>query len=279
MRNFKNLESFITETPTYVKEELTVQDVQNISQTKNFRVDVFCVNCNQPSIFEYNDESWCGSLIDVDARYTFDGVGLSTNNAIPVQEEPKQLIYKSLELICARCRYKYQYFFTTNRKFIMKVGQFPSFAEVNSCGIDKYKNLIPKYFIEFKSSFSCYSQGKGIAAFVYLRRILEDLVEKIYNNKVEDKEENEKFIDKFKKVQQIEKVLPEEMADIQNALYSVLSKGIHEYEEDECLKLYEAVKFVIEEILDKQLIEKQKQDKIKEVKKTLNTKLKEKNNG
>lgn len=278
MKNFKSLESFITDTPTYVKEELTEQDVQNISQTKNFRVDAYCIHCDNFSIFEYNDDTWHGNLINVDARYTFEGMGLKTNNATPIQEESAELIYKSLELTCARCKHKYQYFFATNRKYIIKIGQYPSFAELNSHGIEKYKNLIPKYFIEFKSSLSCYSQGKGIAAFVYLRRILEDLVEKIYFKKVIDKEENERFIDKFKKVQQIEKVLPEEMEDIQNALYSVLSKGIHEYEESECLMLYEPIKFVIEEILNRQLHEKERLDKIKEVKMAINSKLKEKSN-
>lgn len=63
-------------------------------------------------------------------------------------------------------------------------------------------------------------------------------------------------------------------------LYSVLSKGIHEYDEQECLEIYEIVKFVIEEILDKQLEEKKREEKIKKAKEALIAKVsKEKNNG
>ena len=69
---------------------------------------------------------------------------------------------------CAKCNEQHEYFFTTDRKRIVKVGQNPSFSDLQGNEIDKYKNLIPKYFIEFKSSLNCYAQGKGIAAFVYL---------------------------------------------------------------------------------------------------------------
>ena len=83
-----------------------------------------------------------------------------------------------MNFYCAKCNEKYVFFFRTDRKTIEKVGQSPSFGDLQGIEINKYKDLISKYFIEFKSSINCYSQGKGIAAFVYLRRILEDLIEK-----------------------------------------------------------------------------------------------------
>lgn len=278
MSNF-NFENFITKIPPYVKVDLEAQDVLNLSEINLSKIEEYCMHCDKEQTFIYKKD---------DSSYMSDLNGSMSNGILLYAEAGKHIqdqiddssreIYKDFDYYCAKCGERHEYFFTSDRKYIMKVGQNPSFSDLQGEEINKYKNLISKYFIEFKSSLSCYSQKKGIAAFVYLRRILENIIEKKYKEFFSE-ETNIKFIDKFSKVQEKEKIIPKELESVRNQLYSVLSKGIHEYNEQECLDIYEIVKFVIEEILDKQLEDQKKEEKIKKVKETLIAKSKEKKNG
>ena len=282
-----NFEDFITNERLYKKINLDSNDVLKLSNMQESRIEEYCLNCQKVKTFVY---SKCGSsdMKDISGGYSYNVIGLSeygVGGVSHIQDEPKEScyeIYKELDYYCAKCKERHEYFFTTNRHFIMKVGQNPSYTLVKGAELDKYKNLksISKYFIEFKTSIDCYSQGKGIAAFVYLRRILENIIEKKYS-KLSLKDDGAiHFIDKFKEVQKVEEIIPKEFENVKNQIYSVLSKGVHEYEEYECLELYEPVKIVIEEILDNQLREKERNKRLKEVSKIISEKVKkEKDNG
>lgn len=267
VRDKFDLCSFIESTPPYVKIKLNAEDVENLSQIWELSINQYCMKCEKESVFTYKD-SYMRYFTDINGANLYSN-GSAVYRKDKVQEKPgstDEEIYKTMDFYCAKCRERHEFFFTTDRNYIMKVGQNPSFSDLQAVDINKYKNLIPKYFIEFKSSLNCYSQGKGIAAFVYLRRILEDLVEKKYQKLNSKTTKIMKFVDKLKKAQEKEKIIPPELDEIKNQLYGVLSKGIHEYEEKECLEMYEYVKFVIEEILDKQLAEKQRLEKLQKAK-------------
>lgn len=279
-----NFEEFITKTPPYVKAYLDEQDIINLSRMSTSKIEEHCMNCDKEQTFVYHkcDSSDMAEL-NGDIHSMLLGYIPNDDAKSHVQDpitDSACEIYKDIDYYCAKCRERHEYFFTSDRKYIMKVGQNPSFSDLQGTEIYKYKNLISKYFIEFKSSLSCYAQKKGIAAFVYLRRILEDIIEKKYKKLFPEEETNIKFVVKFSKVQEVEKIIPTELESVKDHLYSVLSKGIHEYDEQECLEIYEIVKFVIEEILDKQLEEKKREEKIKKAKEALIAKVsKEKNNG
>lgn len=146
----------------------------------------------------------------------------------------------------------------------MKIGQYPSFANEEVAKVEKYKNIIPKYYVELTSSLNAYSQGMNIAAFVYLRRILEDIVNKRYEGPA-----NTKFVDKLKKIEENEMIFPDELNEIKNQLYSVLSNGVHEYSEDVCEKQYSTLRFCIETILNIDLAKKEYKKKVYEIKKAI----------
>lgn len=283
MSNF-NFEEFITKMPPYAKAYLDEQDIINLSNMSTSKVEEHCMNCDKEQTFIYHKGN-SSDMTELNGEINGILLGYIPNdNAKSHVQDPitdsAYEIYKDLDYYCAKCGERHEYFFTSDRKYIMKVGQNPSFSDLQGKEINKYKNLISKYFIEFKSSLSCYAQKKGIAAFVYLRRILEDIIEKKYKKLFPEEETNIKFVDKFSKVQEVEKIIPTELESVKDHLYSVLSKGIHEYDEQECLEIYEIVKFVIEEILDKQLEEKKREEKIKKAKEVLIAKVsKEKNNG
>lgn len=272
MSNF-NFEEFITKTPPYVKAYLDEQDVINLSNMSTSKIEEHCMHCDKEQTFiTYKCKRSGMADLNGDFHRMLSGCDPNDNANSHVQDpitDSSQEIYIGLDYYCAKCGERHEYFFTSDRKYIMKVGQNPSFSDLQGKEINKYKNLISKYFIEFKSSLSCYAQKKGIAAFVYLRRILEDIIEKKYKKLFPEEETNIRFVDKFSKVQEEEKIIPTELESVKDHLYAVLSKGIHEYDEQECLEIYEIVKFVIEEILDKQLEEKKREEKIKKAKEAL----------
>ncbi len=172
--------------------------------------------------------------------------------------------FVNITLRCAKCGEAHYYSLLFKGNTVTKIGQYPSFSKSEVQSLRKYKNLISKYYPELTRSVNAYSQGMGVAAFVYLRRILEYLVESKYNG-----DTSWKFIEKLKEVEKTEEIMPEELSAVKEEIYSVLSKGIHEYEEDECMELYLAVKYVIERILDIELERKSRLLKANEAMKAI----------
>lgn len=59
---------------------------------------------------------------------------------------------------------------------IIKIGQFPSVADLVILEIVKYKSVLSKQYREFSKAVGLFVHGIGIGSFVYLRRIIENLV-------------------------------------------------------------------------------------------------------
>ena len=70
------------------------------------------------------------------------------------------------------------------------------------------------------------------------------------------------------RIKLLKNLLPEFLVEHPH-MYSILSKGIHELSEEDCLKHFEALKVGIELILDEKLSKAQQEKKIGEAKKAL----------
>lgn len=173
---------------------------------------------------------------------------------------------------CKRIHY-YTLMFKGNT--VTKIGQYPSFASKEEHEIKKYKNLkiIKKYYIELIRSINAYSQHMGIASFVYLRRIYEHIIETEYS-KLPKEEQNLKanFDEKMKAVDNKMHIIPTELDSQKSKIYSVLSKGIHEYDEDECYEMYPVIRNVILLILNRYLAQKEEQKLQEDARKLLASK-------
>ncbi len=64
------------------------------------------------------------------------------------------------------------------------------------------------------------------------------------------------------KINKLKDYLPKILVD-HSAIYSILSFGLHELSEDECLKYFESVKMGIEIILDDEIKRKEEEEKVK----------------
>lgn len=269
------IENILQNEPPYKKIEIDVKWYKQFINISKIAISSFCDKCYAESVFTADICDDIRFLMGKDVirlhggSVTPNARELASSQSIENRMKGKSYLL-GIEMKCAKCGEKHYFSLVFNEDYIVKIGQYPSYSSVEAKNAIKYKNLISKYYPEFTRSINAFSQGMGVASFVYLRRILEHLVEKRFTG-----DQSLKFSDKLHLVEKQEKIIPDELEPIKNQIYSILSKGIHEYEEDECLELYLAVKFIIECILDLELEKKNKKIKALSAMSTIKNKLKE----
>jgi len=156
---------------------------------------------------------------------------------------------------------------TRNNGFIEKVGQDPSMADLQFSHLQtKYdKVLEDKYLKEFKRAVGLASHGVGAGSFVYLRRIFENLISQTFEThqkEISVKSEEFKTKRMEDKVDVLKSFLPSQLVKMKG-IYGILSRGIHELDDEICLTHFGPLKLSIELILDQKIEEKKKSDKDK----------------
>ena len=152
---------------------------------------------------------------------------------------------------------------------LTKVGQYPSIASIGNKEYNKYKSVLEKEQLkELKRAVGLAAHGIGVGSFVYLRRIIEVLIEKAINQKylaTKDDDWKESIVKNrmAEKMKELHGYIPPFLVE-NTALYSVLSKGIHSLSEEDCLVAFEPLLMCIELILDDEV--KRKQDEQKRLK-------------
>ncbi len=178
------------------------------------------------------------------------------------------------EIVCLRTGevFYIMYYYDLKAKTFMKIGQYPSIADLHISQVKNYDKILNKEQLkEFTRSIGLAANGVGIGSFVYLRRIFESLIEDAHQLAAKDGVFNE---DKYtrarmdEKIEILENYLPQFLVE-NKMLYSILSKGIHELSENECLINFETVRVGIELILDEKLIKHDRDTKIAEAKKRI----------
>lgn len=159
----------------------------------------------------------------------------------------------------------------TKDNIIIKIGQYPSVADLEFPELEQYKKVIEKQDLrEMKRAIGLYAQGIGIGSFTYLRRVLENLIIKAKTEAVNDghitEEQFEFDGDRQRRVVDKIKLLKEYLPSIlviNEKIYGVVSKGIHELSEEECLAYFPIVRDIIFLMLE-QWEEKRKKMKLEE---------------
>ena len=159
-----------------------------------------------------------------------------------------------------------------------KVGQEPSMADLQMFDIEKYNSILSKErFRDFSMALGLYASGVGCGSLLYLRRIFESIVitAQIECEKLsgwdKDLYESKRFNEKIDYLENLgRKIIPDELSDVKTKIYGFLSKGVHELSEQEAMELFPHLKLAIELILDEQISQKERNEKIKAIKKALN---------
>ncbi len=98
---------------------------------------------------------------------------------------------------------------------------------------------------------------------MYLRKIFENLIFQTFENqqdKIGITAENFKLLRMLDKVEALKIYLPSQLLEMKE-LYGILSKGVHELTEEECLSYFSPIKLSIELILDQKVEKRLKQDR------------------
>ncbi|MBK7667853.1 MAG: short-chain dehydrogenase [Sphingobacteriaceae bacterium] len=243
--NYLDPYNFYFELPLYSSIELT-QD--NLSEFHDLVLFESKINAYSPSLKE---------------QTTFE-VSLARVYDKQYKEPVHYIRTTAVKLKCLRTNEYMECYFVTYKKtkdgnyFLHKIGQDPSIADLHISQIKDYANVLPKEKLkEFTKAIGLAANGVGIGSFVYLRRIFEHLIEEAHQKAKGIEGWNETTYQRSRMNEKIE-LLRVELPDFlveHKEIYGILSKGVHELEEQECLLHFVPVRTGIEMILDDKIIE------------------------
>lgn len=182
--------------------------------------------------------------------------------------------YARIKVKCKRTDdiFRYYIYWNIEENTIVKIGQQPSIADFHISEIKQYKKLLlTEKLKEFTRAIGLAANGVGIGSFVYLRRIFEYLIHEAYilckaDGLITETDYKKARMDE--KIEMLSTHLPDFLVD-HKTMYSILSKGIHELDEETCLLHFDTLRVGIEIILDEKLDELRKKEKIEAAKKKL----------
>lgn len=168
--------------------------------------------------------------------------------------------------------HEYRTYFWLCDSTIQKVGQFPSVADLQIPQIQKYRKLLGNgRYRELTRAIGLAAHGVGIGSFVYLRRVFEGLMEQAHSVASQLHEFDEKKYELSRiedKILLLKDFLPRFLIE-HRSIYSILSKGIHELGEEECLEYFNPVRDGIELILDQKIKEVERKEKERKASQTI----------
>lgn len=246
---------FLEEYPLYKK--FLTNDFSNWTTLENLpkpAIHMHCLRCDSDQTFNMTNEYY-----EVDHNHNQDSVGKTLR----------------ARYLCSACKQSIRLFFihfigsetitVKNKKgedeersimSMMKVGQNPSW----SIKMDKeLEKLLGNHSDFYKRGLVCESQGYGVGAFAYYRRIVEEVIDELLasvEDLITDSEEKKGYATALaevkktpatqEKINLVKDLLPDSLRpDGMNplsALHSALSEGIHAEDEETCLEYAEAVR-------------------------------------
>jgi uncharacterized protein YutE (UPF0331/DUF86 family) len=182
------------------------------------------------------------------------------------------IVNETIEIIylCSACvkfkRYFLIKFLYDPELAIQKVGQEPGWDIVIDNNLSK---ILGKFEGDFKKGLICESQGYGIGAYAYYRRVVEDIIDELLDSIGDLIEESEK--EKYKealvktkktivaqeKIDLVKHLLPASLRPSKmnplDILHEQLSEGLHEKSDEDCLEIANNLKniliFLLEQIM------------------------------
>lgn len=232
----------------------------------------FCLNTPLFEEFPYDDNGFY-SLEYFEGTLDFHCPGCGQHSVFKIRKNkynniPYYLNYVfSLSFHCSRDEsHQALFIFRAHDGVLQKIGQYPSLADLVLPDLKKYLPILgKKQHRELSRAIGLTTHGVGVGAFVYLRRIFESLIDRAHQRAKNNSNWNE---DSFNKSRMVEKIsilkdhLPKFLVD-NRSLYGILSVGVHELSEEECLNAFPAVHLAIELILDDLLEEHERTEKLK----------------
>ena len=164
---------------------------------------------------------------------------------------------------CPKCQKIYKASFSLeyekskHRIILSKIGQYPSLPIVTKDDLELFDKILEKFNAknDYKKAIYNNTNGDNIGAFVYLRRLIEKYINYTYKkhkntiNISETDFSHKKTIDK---ISCLKGFIPQLLIH-NREIYSIVSLGIHELDEQKCNELYPFLKDVIDYVLSFEL--------------------------
>lgn len=226
------------------------------------RISAFCRECGEQRVFTMapitftsentegrNDIHSLGErLMSLQHMQDFPGVKTHREykwfwNNLSTTESTRVIVFP---FVCAMDNNHYlDYIVRTEGNTMRKIGQYPSFADLAFPELNYYRKVLDEADIKgLHKAIGLYSHGIGVGSYVYLRRVFERIIDRAKDVAVADSKFTQDVYDKSKMQEKI-KMLDDYLPDVlvkNPAFYIVVSKGIHEMSEEDCLLYFPVMK-------------------------------------
>lgn len=265
---------FLTESGLYDTIEVTEENIQDLIDLVRgeVKLNIYCRDCGEKRIFYMNGLTYpyeddrseqirIRELADEMQQLQKLPKIIPAPNSLPEKHEWRWTnwqIDSYTRLMCFQFEcalnkeHHVDYIVRADGNTLTKIGQYPSVADLSFPELDVYKKVISSEDRkELGRALGLYASGIGIGSFVYLRRIFERILNKAKSFAIKDgnlSEDEYRTAHVDERIEMLKGYLPEAMAG-NTAFYGIVSKGIHELSEEECIRYFPVLKECIIMIL------------------------------
>lgn len=268
----QHIKEFLEDSPLYIWREFKMPKLNRIGLWIN-QIDAFCETCKQIRPFQDNpiNSKEQRKKIEDNWRQSDEIEQAFNPRQKPIERKRLSTGQTYFEFLCVSCR-KERYKFCVHQLASEDTIKLQKFGELPRKQLERYK-LLQKFFSDdsdcYEKAVVCLSHGYGIAAFAYLRRIIENNILKLLDVLQEDINSSGGNIEIEKALAELRKESPtsDKIKIANNALpaylkpdglnplgklYGILSDGVHQLSDQECLEradiVKECLKFLISEL-------------------------------
>lgn len=266
--------NFLVNKGLYDEIEITKDNIFELADLigGHVKIDIYCPKCGESRVFSceiipyywYDDHnqvikgrpleeeivSW-QQVQNMREPYCADAPEDSwtwTNNSL--EDDTRLMIFK---FFCAMDNtHHLDYIVLTYGNKMKKIGQYPSVADLSFPELKEYRKVMTKEDEkELKRAIGLFASGIGVGSFVYLRRIFERIIVTASQKAIEEGKINGEEFDKAhvdEKIKMLAEYLPKSLVN-NHVFYGIISKGIHELSEEDCLEFFPVMQSFIMMIL------------------------------
>lgn len=262
----------------------------------NTPMDYYCDSCDKSKTFIQNNSKAVATTSKYNGLESLnlykltmeeDKIKYSDNSYSNVSSElylfSNMNLYIFKEFKCPSCEKRIIMIFDYDGKYITKIYQSFQNTLINDDEIKRFKKLKlldENDITELGKANKCKKLGLSVASFVYLRRIFENMLERIYereksNIKIEKDLQFSNLLIK-EKISLLKPYLPTLLNEKSSngkygELYKILSEGIHKLDENTCNSLFDFLTEIILLILEKEQSIKKEEQYLKQLSQTYDT--------
>ena len=203
----------------------------------DYRFDAYCVGCQRVSIFSGAGDAEAKKVV----AYVPPPMSLSARGSNYSRPE-LPFGARSRNFFCLRnSAHRMTVHLQIDANAIEKVGQYPSIADMAWPELSRFRKLLGvERLAELKKAYGLFSHGVGAGSLIYLRRVLELVVELARSEMLAVEGMLPKGFDgeRFEeKVKLLKRFVPEAFYE-NRKLYGLISAGLHSLTEKECLAIF-----------------------------------------